>query len=218
MKKFIFLILAIIFVIPFSVSCVNGDDRKENETCDTIENNTEKSNEQFSSSPFADIDENPKGLTDGELKLVLSKVPCDRYEIYPNLHNVPVSATLYKNGEAISIDVNDPRLIKLINLYNNSVYYSKYFYTQGLLNIDYIEKVLNNDRLEIIYTPYDTQGWYYDTSITSCDTIVVTNKGFVLIDHDNIPDYGDESYRYPFSAVGHSPLYADYFWLDLLGF
>ena len=186
-------------------------------TTENTDNHTEKLNEKFSSSPFADVDGGSKKLTDEEIKLVLSNVPCDRYEIYPGLHNVPVSATLYKNDEVISIDVNDPSIIRLVNLYNNSVYYHKYSYTQGLLNIDYIEEVVNNYRLEIIYTPYYTQEGSYDINIALCDTIVVTNKRFVLIAHD-IPGYENQLDRYPFSAVGHQPLYNNYAWLDLLGF
>ena len=85
-------------------------------------------------------------MTDNEMKSIIHNLPDDKYETYPDLHNIPLVATLYKGGEVISIDLDDARLIRIINFYNNSVYYSQYAYTQGLLNINYLEKeVLNED-------------------------------------------------------------------------
>ena len=66
----------------------------------------------FTSDSFFHVEEGDD-LTNEEMQSVISDIPSDKYESYPNTQNVPVSATLYKNGEKISIDVNDPRLIKL---------------------------------------------------------------------------------------------------------
>ena len=176
-------------------------------------------NPDFSASPYSKVEEGAEVLSNDEIKAIIANVPSDKYELYPSLHNVPVSATLYKGDEVISIDVKDARLIQLVNFYNNSVYYSKYSYTQGLLDIDYIEKVENeNFRLELKYTPYKNSSTVpYDTTVTLCDTVIVTNKWFVLIAHER-PAYEGEESMYNFHAVGHMPLYYDYFWLELFGF
>ena len=175
----------------------------------------------FSSSSFFDIQEGAR-LSDAELKSVISQIPCDTYEAYPETHGAPLSATLYKNGEVITIDPNDPRLIALTNFFNNCVYYSKCSYTQGLLSVDDIEEnVTGADfRLELKYTPYGDQGPSpYGTSTSRCDTIVVTNSyvGFTLIAHD-LPGYEGQEDQYPFRAVGFSPLFWTYPWLDLFEF
>ena len=175
----------------------------------------------FTSDSFFHVEEGDD-LTNEEMQSVISDIPSDKYESYPNTQNVPVSATLYKNGEKISIDVNDPRLIKLTNFFNRCVYYSKCAYTQGLLPLDDLEKnVTGADfRLELKYTPYgDIAPAPYGTHTTLCDTIIVTNSyaGFALISHD-LPGYEGQEDRYPFRAVGYFPLYGTYPWLDLFGF
>lgn len=177
-------------------------------------------NPNFSSSPFSNVVEGEDPLTDNEIKAIIHNLPNDQYETYPDLHNIPLTATLYKGDEAISIDLNDSRLIRLINLYNNSVYYTQYAYTQGLLNIDYLEnEVLNEDfRLVLTFsTKSNNTSISYDTNIQAYDTIIVTNKEFVLIDH-NLPGYEGLEDKYPFRSVGHDPLYYNYCWLDLFGF
>ncbi len=177
-------------------------------------------NPNFASSPFSNVVEGTDRLTDDEMKSILLDLPTDKYEIYPNLHNIPLTATLYNDDDVVSIDLKDPRLIKLINFYNNSVYYHQYYYTQGLLNIEYLEKeVLNEDfRLVLTFsTNNDSASVSYDTNIQAYDTIVVTNKWFVLLGHD-LPGYEGQEDKYPFRAIGHTPLFYDYCWLDLFGF
>lgn len=154
-----------------------------------------------------------------EIKEIISDIPCKKYEVYPALHASPESATLYKNGEVTYVELDDRRLIGLINLYNNVVYHDKYSYTQGLLGIEYLEeKVLNEEfRLELTYTPYIDESVTTPIRNTIYDTIIVTNKEFVLIAHD-LPGYKGEENRYPFRAVGHWPYEDIYPWLDLFGF
>ena len=60
-------------------------------------------------------------------------MPDEKYESYPDLQNIPLSAVLYKNGEKITLDPADPRVIALVNLFNNSVYTGQCSYTQGYL-------------------------------------------------------------------------------------
>ena len=191
--------------------------------CDhTSEDNTLVS-DKFSSAPFSNIAEGDPSLSDEEMETVIAKIRSDKYELYPDTHSVPTSATLYKDGKAISIDADDQRLIKLINFFNNCVYYSKCSYTQGLLPLDYLEENINKAdfRLELKYTPYgDTAPEPYGTSTTMCDTIIITNShlGFTLIAHD-LPGYEGEEESYPFRAVGCFPLYDNaYQWLGLFGF
>ena len=167
-----------------------------------------------------DCKESGEKMTDEELSTVVSNVKNDKYELYPDLHNVPLTATLYKNGKATSIDVNDPRLIGIINLHNNAVYYNQYSYTQGLLNKEYLsENVLHeNFRLELTFTPFDiSHESKYAFNVNVCDTIIVTNKEFALIAHD-LPGYENEENKYPYRAFAHTPFNNNYPWLDLFGF
>ena len=175
--------------------------------------------DSFADTTFFDIQESDPALSDRELKDVIANIPSNKYETYPNTHNVPISATLYKNGEVISIPLDDERLIKLTNFFNNCVYYSQCAYIQSLLSIDYLEKHVNNCdfKLELKYIPYGENGpSAYGTCTTGCDMIVIT-RDFTLMAHD-MPGYEWESENYPFRAVGFLPLYDDYAWLELFGF
>ena len=113
-------------------------------------------NPNFASSPFSTVVEGVDKLTDDEMKSILLNLPADKYEVYPNLHNVPLTATLYNGDDAVPIALNDPRLIKLVNLYNNSVYYHQYYYTQGLLNIEYLEKEVLTEQRKRVNIKNDT--------------------------------------------------------------
>ncbi len=167
-----------------------------------------------------DCKESDEKMSDEELSTVISNVNNEKYQLYPDLHSVPLTATLYKNGKATSIDVNDPRLIGIINLHNNAVYHKQYAYTQGLLDKEYLtENVLNEDfRLELTFSPFEVpHKMKYAFSVHSCDTIIVTNKRFTLIAHDRKGYEGMED-KYPYYAFYHLPLYKDYLWLSLFGF
>ena len=176
--------------------------------------------ESFASEPFSDVSE-WVDLSNEEILAVIEKIPSDKYEAYPNTHTVPIAATLYKDGEIIYIDANDPRLIRLTNFFNNCVYYSKCGYIQSLLPLEDIKQVTTAPfRLELKYVPYgDTFPGPYIRCTTMCDTIIITNpySGFTLIAHD-LPGYEDLEQEYPFCACGFYPLYNDYAWLDLFGF
>ncbi len=232
--KIITLILSAFLIFSSLIGCsdVPPSDTQKEDTQDTTTQETttpgttvpdteiqETEPLEFSPAPYQVVIEDPTPLSDDEIKSIISKVPTDRYEIYPALHNIPLSATLYKNGEVIDIDLNDPRLIGLINLYNNSVYYRQYSYSQGLVDIDSLEEhVLYEDfRLELKYNPYYSD--MYDTCITLYDTFIITNGYFEfnLIAHDR-PGYEGSEDMYPFRAVSHSPLHAHYPWLELFGF
>ena len=224
--------LSVLFLIGLTACDHIGNDHDENETSKHIETadlHSDKEytpeeletilNPSFSSSPFFNVVEGEDPLTVDEMKVGIHDLPDDKYETYPDLHTIPLTVTLYKGDEVISIDLNDSRLIRMMNLYNNSVYYNQYAYTQGLLNINYLEKeVLNEDfRLVLTFSTQDNNSIRYDTNIQAYDTIIITNKGFVLIGH-NLPGYEGQEDQYPFQAVGHTPLFNNYCWLDLFGF
>ena len=201
MKKILCLLLTLIFVLSVMCGCQKSGIEK----------------------PYAEIKNDDDDIhikfSDKEINKIISDIPCDKYETYPALHSAPLTAKLYKYGETISVDVNDQRLIGLINLYNNAVYHDQYSYTQGLLNIEYLEeKVFSEEfRLELTYTPYRDESVTTPRRNTQYDTIIVTNKCFVIIAHD-LPGYENEKDQYPFRAVGHYPYHDDYSWLDLFGF
>ena len=173
----------------------------------------------YSSSPFFDIAEGTDYPDEKEIKAKLSSIPTGRYETSPGLHNVPLTTTLYKNGKTTTIDLQDDRLIRLMNLYNNSVCYHKYAYTQGLLNREAIEKAESEEPRLVLTFSTESRGEkiVYDTNVLTHDTIIVTNEWFVLIAHD-LKGYEGEENEYPFHAVGHLPLYENHNWLDLSGF
>ena len=176
--------------------------------------------DSFTSDTFFNVEEGDD-LTTEEISSVISNIPSDQYEAYPDTHNIPLSATLYKDGKSISLERDDPRLIRLINFFNNCVYHSQCAYTQGLLSLETLENGITNDefKLELTYAPYGSEGPSpYGKCTTRCNTIVITNAhSFTLIAHD-VPGYEGQEDRYPFCAVGFYPLYDHYSWLDLFGF
>ncbi|MBO5024246.1 MAG: hypothetical protein J6D11_08075 [Clostridia bacterium] len=61
---------------------------------------------------------------------IIASIPATYYEEYPGLHGKPLSAVLYKNGERTELSLDDERLVRLWNFYNNIVYNCKYAYTR----------------------------------------------------------------------------------------
>lgn len=215
MKKIVIFLICAILLISFG-----GCNKTEKEPANTLSSEQIAAliNPDFSDTPYGYKEEGESYTTD-ELKDIISKIPTDKYEEYPTTHNVPLSVTLHKNGETISIDVDDARVIGLVNLFNNCVYYSDCSYVQGLLPLDFIEDVSNNDfRLELKYTPYgDKAPGAYSKYTTNCDTIIITNSMFTLLSH-HLPGYEGDEDNYPFRAVGYNPLSGQYPVLDLFGF
>ena len=214
MKKLLTLILCFTLLAAISLGC------ERTPKAPVYEFSPEELNElidpDFADEPYEYVEEGSE-LTTSELKAIISKVPTDKYDDDPSLHNVPRTATLYKNGEITFIEPKDPRLIGLVNLYNNSVYNSQYSYSQGLVNAEFVKEVENEEfRLVLTYTPdipKDNKG--YENS--QYDTIIITNKYVTLLAHD-LPGYEDNEKDYPFRAICHIPLHSQYPWLDLFGF
>ena len=180
-----------------------------------IDENERLLSDTFSPTPYSDVKESEAPVSDEEMKAIIAKIPSDKYEVYPNTHTIPVSATLYKDGEAITIAADDPRLIQLTNFFNNCVYYSKCSYTQGFYSLPYIETILSAPfRLELNYIPYGNDAMPYGKETTGSDMFVVT-QSFTAINHSRI---GYDEANYPFRAVGFLPLYRSYNLLELFGF
>ena len=216
-KKFMIPIILLMLTIAL-VACNHVSSDNQSVSSDQ---GTETVDGSFSTPPFFDIEEGTR-LSDAELKTVIASIPRDAYEAYPETHGAPLSATLYKDGEVITIDPHDQRLIALTNFFNNCVYHSKCVYTQGLLSIDDIEEDVKGAdfRLELTYTPCGDKGpMPYGNETSRCDTIIFTNfnGNVTLIAHD-LPGYEGQEKQYPFRAVGYMPLYDTYPLLELFGF
>ena len=175
-----------------------------------------------STSPFDKVQEDfGIFLSEEELNAIISTIPTDRYEEYQYLHGAPLTATLYKNNEEIVLDVNDPRVVGFMNLFNASLYNKKYAYMTGLFNIDHLTTILEDDfRLVLTFTPKFNPGYPYMTDVQAYSTFVITNTDLALINFD-LPGYtGDieSEVRYPYRATGIYPLINHYPWLDIFGF
>ena len=106
-------------------------------------------------SSYLDVDEADPDPTEEEIRSAIESIPSDQYESYPSLQTIPLSATLYKDGEVISIDVDDPRLIRLINFFNNALHYDKCAYLLCFVTEEILaEDVMSDDfRLELKFYP-----------------------------------------------------------------
>ena len=198
MKKW-YLFLSVLLILSILAGCAKTD---------------------YSTAPFFKTEGTDFSPTDLRVKLGMAKIPTGRYETYPSMQNVPISATLYQDGKAQSIDVNDPKLIRLVNLFNNALYHAKCAYVQSYLSDTYLEEVSGEAfRLELKYESYgDVLPGPYVNNPTRFDTLVVTNThGFVLINHDQ-PAYSGGKPGYSVLAAGYSPYSWQCQWLDLLGF
>ena len=185
--------------------------------CEQIDENLKEKllSDSFSATPFSNVNEIEAPLSEEEILAIISKIPSDKYEVYPNTHAIPMSATLYKNGEVISIALDDSRLIQLTNFFNNCIYYSKCSYLQGLYSLDSVEDILSTQfRLELTYVPFGDPASPYGKETTGSDMFVVTNS-ITAIAHDR-SGYDEENY--PYYATGFWPLYGAYNLLELFGF
>ena len=185
--------------------------------CEQIDENLKEKllSDSFSATPFSNVNEIEAPLSEEKILAIISKIPSDKYEVYPNTHAIPMSATLYKNGEVIFIALDDSRLIQLTNFFNNCIYYSKCSYLQGLYSLDSVEDILSTQfRLELTYVPFGDPASPYGKETTGSDMFVVTNS-ITAIAHDR-SGYDEENY--PYYATGFWPLYGAYNLLELFGF
>ena len=61
--------------------------------------------------------------------------------IYTYLHTAPVSATLYQNGVPLELSIDDARVVRLWNFYNNMVYHREIAISQGEASSFYEKKI-----------------------------------------------------------------------------
>lgn len=218
MKKRILAVLLSALILASVTACNTPPKKAAEETTESSQK------EQFTelTSPYFDWKEGSGELTQAELSAVITKIPSDHYEVYRDQHTRPISATLYKNGEEIVIDVDDPRLVSLTNFFNDTLHQKQCAYSQSYLPLSKLqENVSHQDfRLELKYEP---QGKHYPspygTETSMSDTMIVLNGGynFVLMNH-NRPGYEHDPEKYPILALSIMPLGGRYPWLDLFGF
>lgn len=209
MKK----ILALLLALSLFAVCFSGCNDPGNQADGTVTHKSYSSEElsgmrtaDFSPVPYAERTR----LSDEEIKSVIAKVPSDKYETYPGLTMDLTSATLYCDGEVTSVDLKDQRLVKLINLFMNTIYYRQCAWTQGLLNGTYLDDLEKESFKLVLDCQYGGDGIHPSTY----DTIIVINEWFVLLDYD-AQNYNGEDLP---CAMGYEPLSRDYRWLDLFGF
>ena len=211
MNKKIFALFLTLLMLLALVGCDNTQNLSSGEA--TNETPNPLVSDTFAGSLFFDLEETDAPINGDKIAEIIPKIPSDKYEAYPKTHRAPVSATLYKDGEAISIAADDPRLIQLTNFFNNCVYYSKCGYTQGLYSAEDVEEILSAEfRLELTYEPYGAHASPYGDETTGSDTFVVTTS-FTAIDHSS-SGYNEEGYY----VVGFLPLWCEYNLLELFGF
>lgn len=183
--------ILLLVVMCLLVACDNGNSATNSTTVEasptTTPSSVTRKTPYISGTPDENIDWDN----------VLATIPSDEYEVYPGLHSKPLSATLYKNGEITELDINDPRLIQLLNFYHNAVYYRIHAYSQGPAT-EYYEEVKDASfKLELIFVQNMTD----DSIETSFDKIVVIDTNVFGI-RTNIP-FGD----YDYSVYSRNPLY-----------
>lgn len=202
MKKLLYCILCACLLL---VSCKNnvipfGDDTTHKKESKSIKPyvaiNEEKAKEQVSKI---------------EWEKIISDIPCDEYIQLDGLHGAPLSAALYKNEEKLDLDVNDPRLIRLLNFYNNEIYCGVYSYSQGTANAEYEEDKHCKFRLELTFCPVQGD---LETIEASFDKMLIVDGRF----------YGVRTYtpfeNYSYAAFLRIPLHdvGNMNWLNVFGF
>ena len=155
--------------------------------------------------------------TADEWQTMLSQIPSDYYEDY-TVDLKPLTATLYKNSEVISIDATDERLVRLLNYFNRALFYNQCAYSQSYVSP--ADCGLDDAfRLELTYEPYgDARPGAYENEPTKFDMIVVTNRSFdfMLIDHDTPISYSETTY--PFLVEVYIPFEMKGVCLEMFGF
>ena len=155
-----------------------------------VEHNTEGLlNSDYTKSPFFEIGDADQDFTETQIEFLISEIPEDQYEVYPSTQNVPTAALLYKNGEYILIDINDPRLIKLINFFNNAFYHNKCDHAQYNLDDTFIqENIVRDDfKLMLKYSSSPDETESKDIIITNYSSSV----SFALVTNAVFDENGD---------------------------
>jgi len=206
MKKILILLFCFLLILT---SCKNNELAHNNST--PTESTHE--NEAVNITPFVIVsEENAKEEVETvDWEKIIHIIPGDVYTQIDGFHTAPISAMLYKNGNCVNLNVNDPRLIRLLNFYNNEVCCGIYSYSQGVANQFYEDKKNCDFKLEIIFSPNTSE----DSSMeTSFDKIIVIDGDF----------FGIRTYipfeKYSYSAFTRTPLYdvGNLDWLSIFGF
>lgn len=202
MKKILILLFCFLLILS---SCKKNELTHNNST--PAESTRE--NKAVHITPFVIVSEkNAKEEVETiDWKKIMHIIPGDVYTQIDGFHTAPISAMLYKNGECVNLNVNDPRLVRLLNFYNNEVCCGIYSYSQGTANELYEFEKASDFRLELTFKK--------GTSLeTRFDKMVVIDDNFYCI-QSNVPF---ENYSY--SSFIRTPLYdvGNLNWLYVFGF
>lgn len=166
-------------------------------------------------SPYFDLDETDPSPSDALISATIENIRSEQYESYPSLQTIPLSATLYKDGEVKDIALDDPRLIRLINFFNNALHYDKCDYLLCFVTEEILaEDVMSDDfRLELKFKPFgDVKPAPYDDNPSDFDTMIITNRflDFTLI-NSTTPIYttnnGVKEVEIPFFGAMYGPYF-----------
>jgi len=151
---------------------------------------------------------------------LLEKIPSTYYEEYPGLREKPLTAMYYKDGKSTKIDINDERLIALVNFYSNSLYYGEFDWGPYTLQSDQ-DDVYNkySERLEITFEPNNTIPQAKDdiSLEKTCETIIVTNDSLFAVDQHLT--YFKNGTAYPYTLYdGFFNCHGFVDWLSVFGF
>lgn len=209
MKKLVFCIFCICLILT---SCkyrtrVQGDEPQ------VYDPHSVSGGDPAKNEPYVMVDEENayEQVSKIDWEKTLQDIPCDAYIPLQGFHTAPLSATLYKDGKEIELDVNDPRLIRFLNFYNNVVDCGVYSLSQGTANAEYEMTRQCDFRLELLFTPVKSGT---QTIENSFDQMLIA-KGEVF-GVRTYTAFGDDDYaaflRIPLHRVG------DLNWLTVFGF
>jgi len=149
---------------------------------------------------------------------VLEGIPSTYYETYPEDTLIPDGAVLYMNGEETVIAADDPRLIRLMNFFDNTQYYVKYAWTQGCFPTERFNEIQSPDSGYIyMVITFEAQMWeqllvYYTPN--AYGGYLNGHGGTVLATPSRSCGCGE-----PIMATGVWPLELNLLnWLELFGF
>ncbi|MBQ8409140.1 MAG: hypothetical protein IJY39_09795 [Clostridia bacterium] len=160
---------------------------------------------------FEELDEYVYAL---DWENIFSEIPSDHYEEYPGVHlhksSCPVKATLYINRRKVELEIDDPRLVRLVNFYHNSLYNMTYAELQGCgSSWLYSEMQSFPDRLELEFE--------IGASKNDPNKIVLIDGVFFCVLERGQPCFCGCGHTY--GTWVYIPLHAENIkWIDIFGF
>lgn len=145
---------------------------------------------------------------------VFSEIPSDHYEEYPDVHlhksSRPVKAKLYINSRGVELEIDDPRLVRLVNFYHNSLYNRTSAELQGCASSTFCSEMQSfPDRLELEFE--------IGASKNDPNKIVIIDGGFFCVSDRGTPCPCGCGHTY--KTWLYTPLFAETVsWIEIFGF